>query len=81
MVLGVLLGRKSYPLKKYLFISLIVIGVILFMFKENKGGTGYESQAFGIGELLLFLSLTMDGLTGAVQVRYFNAVSNRYIQG
>lgn len=72
MVLGVLLGRISYPLKKYLFISLIVIGVILFMFKENKSGTGYESQSIGIGELLLFLSLTMDGLTGAVQVRDFN---------
>lgn len=67
MVLGVLLGRKSYPLKKYLFILLIVIGVVLFMFKEqaNKGG---DAQAFGIGEVLLLLSLTMDGLTGAVQV-------------
>lgn len=68
MVLGVLLGRKSYPLKKYLFILLIVIGVVLFMFKEQakKGG---DVQLFGVGEVLLVLSLTMDGLTGAVQVR------------
>lgn len=69
MVLGVLLGRKSYPLKKYLFIVLIVIGVVLFMFKEQakKGG---DAQGFGIGEVLLLLSLTMDGLTGAVQVLF-----------
>ncbi|XP_026317706.1 solute carrier family 35 member B1 homolog isoform X2 [Hyposmocoma kahamanoa] len=68
MVLGVLLGRKSYPLKKYFFILLIVIGVVLFMFKEQakKGG---NPQRFGIGEVLLLLSLTMDGLTGAVQER------------
>lgn len=67
MVLGVLLGRKSYPLKKYFFILLIVIGVVLFMFKE-QAKKGADPQSFGIGEVLLLLSLTMDGLTGAVQV-------------
>lgn len=46
---------------------LIVTGVVLFMFKEQakKGG---DPQSLGIGEVLLLLSLTMDGLTGAVQV-------------
>lgn len=66
MILGVLLGRKSYPLRKYLFILLIVVGVVLFMFKD-KGGDSKE-LGFGLGELLLVLSLTMDGLTGGVQV-------------
>lgn len=37
------------------------------MFKEKAGGSKNESY-FGMGELLLLLSLTMDGLTGAVQV-------------
>ncbi|KAI5636996.1 UAA transporter family domain-containing protein [Phthorimaea operculella] len=68
MLLGVLIGRKVYPLKKYLFVFLIVVGVVLFMYKDGKKGTT-DSQGFGIGEVLLILSLTMDGLTGAVQER------------
>ncbi|KAJ2954528.1 hypothetical protein O0L34_g2812 [Tuta absoluta] len=68
MLLGVLIGRKVYPLKKYLFVFLIVVGVVLFMYKDGKKGTT-ESQGFGIGEVLLILSLIMDGLTGAVQER------------
>lgn len=71
LVLGVLIGRKSYPLKKYLFILLIVIGVVLFMYKDQGSSSSGENAAFGIGQLLLILSLTMDGLTGAVQVRIY----------
>ncbi|XP_028156322.1 solute carrier family 35 member B1 homolog [Ostrinia furnacalis] len=69
MVLGVLIGHKSYPLKKYLFVLLIVIGVVLFMYKDQVKKGSDDSQGFGVGELLLILSLTMDGLTGAVQER------------
>ncbi|RVE51049.1 hypothetical protein evm_004340 [Chilo suppressalis] len=71
MVLGVLLGRKSYPLRKYLFVLLIVIGVVMFMYKDQvkKVASTDDIQGFGIGELLVLLSLTMDGLTGAVQER------------
>lgn len=61
------MGKRSYPPRKYLFVILIVLGVILFMFKEKSSGSKNESY-FGMGELLLLLSLTMDGLTGAVQV-------------
>lgn len=68
MILGVILGRKVYPLKKYVFIFLIVIGVILFMYKD-QGSKSDDSSGFSVGELLLILSLTMDGLTGAVQER------------
>lgn len=67
MLLGVLIGRKNYPLRRYLFVFLIVAGVIAFMFKEQTK-PGSDSGSTGIGELLLVLSLTMDGLTGAVQV-------------
>ncbi|CAG9782155.1 unnamed protein product [Diatraea saccharalis] len=71
MILGVLIGRKSYPLRKYLFVLLIVIGVIMFMYKDQvkKVVSTDETQGIGIGELLVLLSLTMDGLTGAVQER------------
>lgn len=69
MVLGVLIGNKKYPLLKYLFILMIVIGVALFMYKDGKVNTSVDDQHIGIGEILLFLSLSMDGLTGAIQDR------------
>lgn len=68
MLLGVLLGRKSYSLQKYMFVLLIVIGVVLFMFKEGKSNSSPLEQE-GLGQLLLIMSLIMDGLTGAVQER------------
>lgn len=67
MILGVLLGRKNYPLRKYLFVLLIVVGVAMFMYKDGKSGDG--NSVVGFGEFLLVLSLTMDGLTGAIQER------------
>ena len=71
MILGVLVGRKSYPLLKYLFILMIVVGVALFMYKDKGGASGVPTgeSILGVGELLLVLSLTCDGLTGAVQER------------
>lgn len=68
MILGIVVGRKSYPLQKFLFVLLIVVGVVLFMFKD-KAGAVHQETSFGLGELLLLLSLGMDGLTGAVQVK------------
>jgi len=52
MVLGVLLGRKSYPLTKYLFVLMIVVGVGIFMYKD-KASAGGSSSILGIGEILL----------------------------
>lgn len=78
MILGVALGKKVHSLKKYAFVSLIVLGVALFMYKKDistlmLAGSSFSSDsiisALGVGELLLILSLTMDGLTGAVQER------------
>lgn len=81
MILGVLLGKKVHAFKKYLFVLLIVLGVTLFMYKkdlselfkspgviQDRSSESYLSS-IGIGELLLILSLTMDGFTGAVQER------------
>ncbi|XP_076178349.1 solute carrier family 35 member B1 homolog meigo [Ptiloglossa arizonensis] len=70
MILGVLLGNKVYPIKKYFFVFLVVIGVVLFMFKDGASSKQAEAQtAYAFGELLLLLSLTMDGLTSAIQER------------
>ena len=46
MVLGVLIGRKKYPLLKYLFILMIVAGVAMFMYKDSgkKGQGTYLSK-------------------------------------
>lgn len=70
LILGVLLGKKSYPFRKYLFILLIVTGIVLFMLKDKAGSSTVSESAFGVGELLLCLSLLMDGLLGAIQVRF-----------
>lgn len=68
MILGVLIGRKSYSWVRYGCVFTIVVGVILFMFKEGKSG-GAAETSLGLGELLLVLSLSMDGLLGAIQER------------
>ncbi|XP_011170420.1 solute carrier family 35 member B1 [Solenopsis invicta] len=69
MVLGVLLGKKVYPIRKYVFIFLIVVGVTLFMYKDSNVSKKQVESQLSVGELLLLLSLTMDGLTSAVQER------------
>lgn len=70
MILGVLIGNKSYSFQRYCFVFVIVVGVILFMMKDVKPDLAKaQDQNIGIGEILLFLSLAMDGLTGAIQER------------
>jgi UDP-galactose transporter B1 len=53
MILGVLVGGRSYTLRKYMFILIIVFGVALFMYNPNKGGSAASSSGLGIGELML----------------------------
>nr|XP_032831428.1 solute carrier family 35 member B1 [Petromyzon marinus] len=72
MILGVLLARKRYPLIKYLCVLLIVVGVAMFLYKGKGGakggdGGGPEQGYLGYGEILLLVSLTLDGLTGVTQ--------------
>uniref|UniRef100_A0A0X3PCI3 Solute carrier family 35 member B1 n=2 Tax=Schistocephalus solidus TaxID=70667 RepID=A0A0X3PCI3_SCHSO len=65
MLLSVLWAKQRYPLKKYIFVGLITTGVVMFMYKE---GTSVQSKTnFGWGELLLLVSLGLDGLTGGMQ--------------
>lgn len=74
MILGVLIGKKSYALRKYIFVFMIVLGIILFMLKDKESSITQESS-IGTGELLLGLSLLMDGLTGAIQARFLTYTS------
>lgn len=70
MILGVLIGRKSYSWTRYACVFTIVVGVVLFMYNENKAASASaENDKVLLGELLLILSLSMDGILGAVQDR------------
>lgn len=55
MILGVLFGGKKYPLVKYLFVFMIVTGVSLFMYKDQKTSSQSSSSGsiLGWGEILL----------------------------
>jgi UDP-galactose transporter B1 len=55
MLLGVLVARKRYPLIKYFYVLLIVLGVVLFMYKKPKETTKFSETGgiIGIGEFLL----------------------------
>lgn len=76
MILGVIIGHKRYSIQRYCFVMTIVMGVVLFMMKEGKASAAAASeQSLGIGEILLILSLSMDGLTGAIQERMRSAHS------
>lgn len=75
MILGLMFCKK-YTIQRYFFVLVIVTGVIVFKLfeaKEEKSSkkTGNEvtdmQQIYGTG--LLILSLSMDGVLGAIQDR------------
>lgn len=66
MCISVLFGNKSYPAHKYMFVLLIIIGVILVMNDDKPSTNIYQSR---FGEVLLVVSLVMDGFTAAIQER------------
>ncbi len=67
MILGVLLGRKKYGWRKVLFVLTIVIGVMLFVFKDEY--TEKDGEDPLLGNILIATSLLMDGLCGATEDR------------
>lgn len=70
MVLGILLAKKRYPAAKFLFLLMICMGVSLFLYKDQQKSTVSDDKPIiGVGEILLLVSLTFDGLTGASQDR------------
>lgn len=67
MLLGVLIGRKSYAAQKYFFVFVIAAAVGMFIFKNKIDKSNGENAI--IGNLLLGTSLLMDGMVGAMQDR------------
>lgn len=69
LILGVLWAGKRYGWKKFCCILIIVIGVALFLYNPEKAAKAgnSENHTIGFGELLLLVSLTLDGFTGAFQ--------------
>jgi UDP-galactose transporter B1 len=66
MLFGVLIRGKKYKPFEYLCVFLVTAGITLFQLgggKKKAGGA--EDSIYGV--VLLFLSLVMDGVTGAVQ--------------
>mmetsp|Transcript_21961 Transcript_21961/g.65854 ORF Transcript_21961/g.65854 Transcript_21961/m.65854 type:complete len:363 (-) Transcript_21961:22-1110(-) len=69
MIMGAFLGKK-YPLKKYLNVSVIVVGIALFMLGGNAVKAGDEDKGgitMAMGCVMLALSLSFDGATGAYE--------------
>ncbi|CAG9803154.1 unnamed protein product [Chironomus riparius] len=67
MLLGVLIGRKTYTMYKYIFVTIVVIGVGLFTFKEKYDKKDGEDPILGI--VFIGISLLMDGFLGAFEDR------------
>lgn len=65
MLTAVISGQKTYPLRKYIIVFLIVFGVGTFFYNSEKAAASHSS--LGIGELLLALSLLMDGILNSLQ--------------
>ncbi|KAG4069942.1 hypothetical protein HA402_015166 [Bradysia odoriphaga] len=67
MILGVLIGRKRYSCRKVIFVLTIVMGVMLFIFKDEYTEKDGENPL--LGNILIAISLLMDGLCGATEDR------------
>lgn len=67
LILTTIIGKRSYKCQKYIFIILIVLGVGLFMYNKDKS-TNIEAAVW-YGEILLLLSLFLDGLRSGFEER------------
>ena len=58
MILGIVFARKRYPMAKFLFVLMIVLGVAMFLYKDNAASKKSDSSSlFGFGEFLLVRGL------------------------
>ena len=69
MIMGAMLGKR-YPLKKYVNVFVITLGVCLFMLGGSATKAGDEDKGgvtMMLGCVMLFVSLSFDGATGAYE--------------
>lgn len=67
MLIGVLLAHKRYTVQKYFFVLMIVVGVIMFIYKDGKGDADQANDSIGLW--LVGMSLLSDGVLGAIEDR------------
>lgn len=67
MLIGVLLAHKRYTIQKYFFVLMIVVGVIMFIYKDGKSKDGDSNNHIGL--ILIGISLLSDGVLGAIEDR------------
>lgn len=53
MIFGVIFAHKRYALKKYFFVFMIVVGMAVFLYKDNHHSKSGHAFEFGRGELFL----------------------------
>jgi solute carrier family 35 (UDP-galactose transporter), member B1 len=68
MILGEFLAHKRYTIQKYLFVLMIVVGVVLFIYDGDKAKDNEESNSH-LGLLFIGLSLLADGFLGGTEDR------------
>jgi UDP-galactose transporter B1 len=71
MILGVLLAHKRYTIQKYLFVLLIVVGVVLFIYDGKKAEKAKDTEEANshLGLMFIGLSLLADGVLGGIEDR------------
>eukprot|EP00298_Acanthocystis_sp_HF-20_P007579 c17140_g1_i3.p1 GENE.c17140_g1_i3~~c17140_g1_i3.p1 ORF type:complete len:328 (+),score=103.68 c17140_g1_i3:19-1002(+) len=64
MVANLILGRESYSLEKWIAVLSIIAGIIVFTL-NTQAEESHQSKLFGL--FLVFVSLSLDGVTGTTQ--------------
>ncbi|KAG5668860.1 hypothetical protein PVAND_016781 [Polypedilum vanderplanki] len=67
MILGVMIAKKRYTIQRFIFIFILVAGVVLFNYKEEKNKPGEENNTLGL--ILVGMSILADGALGGLEDR------------
>jgi len=67
MICGILIANKKYSWSKYLNVILITVGITLYSLNGMSNKHKHEHENQSMGNILLLLSLTFDGLTNGFQ--------------
>jgi solute carrier family 35 (UDP-galactose transporter), member B1 len=83
IILGKLIGKKSYGIQRYIFVFIMVIGISLAVFKfeknhDKKKETNNDELEYIKGSVLIVFSLVMDGLLGAVEVSIYSGRNEHF---